>query len=862
MSTFVYSPGVRMHVETTHGDILDLTEDLVSGQIILRENAPHTTSFVLQNAQRKYDGRFAPMDKISVQLKRLNWMQTMTGFLNDPPIFQAFPGALSMSATCTLKKPQFFPVDTTTGAFQSMVLAAMGKNIDERAVMGDNGLSRLVVDAMTQVLHWPRDQIHIGQVPRDWFKFAQKVSDLIAADQALYEAIGASFTAAGDYNGVITLLQPGTYGGYTVNKIQARNASVIYSTVRSMGQAGDAVAVMSLMAAIDESQLYNLGSRNVTGSAALADKDASGDPMMGGDSDSVGVFQQRPSQNWGPLAKCMDVVSATKTFVTRLLPKLPGARSSSHSPDVINPSLYGMTIQSVQVSATADGSNYQRYLGAAQGIVAELNKLSSAVGGARIQGQPITGPAAGFKATGSQVAKVGIDLINAHKTHPIRYDQSRSDPNLYRTPLDQVTYLDCSSLVDVIYFNATGKGLPTANGNVATIRETCILIPLEAAANIQGAVLIKDTEHIGLSLGNGTTHVAAHMAYADVTKDVDISPIAGNGFTTGGLLPGVDYSSSATTVAAQNALSAAGVKPKGLAPQLTDVNDPSTTNATADGSVGSPFESLVNTIIVNANENSSLIGNAIGGYATLINDQPFLPWLQAVINASMRSFCSAPNGDFIAWFPDYFGAWGTAGIMKIENIELQNFAVKWSDQTMVTHQFVLGNLGATLLDPATGNIGTNSPVNDLLSLATGTAGIASLDFPEIFNILYGETAPSSFAKQFLERFGARIDVQQMPNVQHGSAEFFMALYLFMQRWAGQFSAVVPLTFMPELFPGMLVQIDHYGFQAYVRGVTHSFSFGPSGRFTTDIDICAPTNLGKASRTDMLSLLPLASNKAH
>ena len=80
---------------------------------------------------------------------------------------------------------------------------------------------------------------------------------------------------------------------------------------------------------------------------------------------------------------------------------------------------------------------------------------------------------------------------------------------------------------------------------------------------------------------------------------------------------------------------------------------------------------------------------AFAGPRALLNDQPLLPYLKNLINASMRSFCSAPNGDFMAWFPDYYGLWGTAAIMVLEPIEMQDFYVEWTDDYFVTHQYTV-----------------------------------------------------------------------------------------------------------------------------------------------------------------------------
>jgi hypothetical protein len=79
----------------------------------------------------------------------------------------------------------------------------------------------------------------------------------------------------------------------------------------------------------------------------------------------------------------------------------------------------------------------------------------------------------------------------------------------------------------------------------------------------------------------------------------------------------------------------------------------------------------------------------------------------------------------------------------------------------------------------------------------------------------------------------------------------------MQRWANQFRADVPMTFMPELWPGMLLVLPEFQFQAYILEVNHTFQFGPGGGFSTRAKICAPARTSK--KTDIFGLLPLAGS---
>jgi hypothetical protein len=142
---------------------------------------------------------------------------------------------------------------------------------------------------------------------------------------------------------------------------------------------------------------------------------------------------------------------------------------------------------------------------------------------------------------------------------------------------------------------------------------------------------------------------------------------------------------------------------------------------------------------------------AFSGPRALLNDQPLLPYIKNLVNGSMRSFCSAPNGDFMAWFPDYYGLWGTAGIMTIEAIELMDFYVEWTDDYFVTHQYTVAGT-VNWFDGFSGEISTTftpdagaTPFNDARVV---TAGIASIDIPAIMYALFGISLTTEQGDQF------------------------------------------------------------------------------------------------------------------
>jgi hypothetical protein len=82
---------------------------------------------------------------------------------------------------------------------------------------------------------------------------------------------------------------------------QARNATLISAIAVQRGMPAHA-ATIGLAAALQESKLYN---------------------VRGGDRDSLGLFQQRPSQGWGTPRQILDPVHATNAFYDALV-RVPG----------------------------------------------------------------------------------------------------------------------------------------------------------------------------------------------------------------------------------------------------------------------------------------------------------------------------------------------------------------------------------------------------------------------------------------------------------------------------------------------------------------------------------------------------------
>lgn len=145
----------------------------------------------------------------------------------------------------------------------------------------------------------------------------------------------------GGVGGAFTAGTAGKYGDESFDANQLNNAAIIASVGSQLGFNARDIEI-AIMTAITESSLKNL---------------------TGGDRDSVGLFQQRPSQGWGTAAQIHDPNYAAKKFY-EALGKVKDRGSMSP----------WAAAQAVQRSAFSDGSNYQKYWNEAMAIYGGFKK--------------------------------------------------------------------------------------------------------------------------------------------------------------------------------------------------------------------------------------------------------------------------------------------------------------------------------------------------------------------------------------------------------------------------------------------------------------------------------------------------------
>jgi hypothetical protein len=97
-----------------------------------------------------------------------------------------------------------------------------------------------------------------------------------------------------------------------LNQTQMDNAVAIVEAGKRMNVPKRA-HVVALVTALQETRLRNLANKKVPASLNLPNQG------LGADFDSIGLFQQRPSQGWGTAAELMDPATAAGRFYGRLV---------------------------------------------------------------------------------------------------------------------------------------------------------------------------------------------------------------------------------------------------------------------------------------------------------------------------------------------------------------------------------------------------------------------------------------------------------------------------------------------------------------------------------------------------------------
>ena len=364
----------------------------------------------------------------------------------------------------------------------------------------------------------------------------------------------------------------------------------------------------------------------------------------------------------------------------------------------------------------------QDYLGtAATGAAASPTSGTTA---ALLSMQPVTGSGANGAATSAGTGS---------KTGPPQGGNATAVLAFANAHMDGEDGMDCSAFTQASWA-AGGVSIPRTSETQYT-SDLIQLVPVDQA--VAGDILF--AHGVGYPVPG---HVALYMGNNQVYQHDPVRTSSLSDWIAGSISEGGFYGVG-------RVLAQAGNNTNSLA-NPTALNPSATSIATGAGASGTP--SLSGAGLTGAAADGSLtystgrwspsIANAdptalqLTGAKALMLDTPIMPFIDNICQAAMRHYCSAPNGDFIAWFPDYFGQYGYAATWHLSLIELIDFTVDWSDEHLVTHQYVAGAAGLTggtynqSLNPLDG--GSVSEQDYIY-----TYGVATIDVPGLVVALTG-----------------------------------------------------------------------------------------------------------------------------
>jgi hypothetical protein len=245
---------------------------------------------------------------------------------------------------------------------------------------------------------------------------------------------------------------------------------------------------------------------------------------------------------------------------------------------------------------------------------------------------------------------------------------------------------------------------------------------------------------------------------------------------------------------------------------------------------------------------NTMESNSLTGQRSLMNDTPLMPFIQQLSMACLRQFMSTPNGDFFAFYPDYFGGLGKTAYWLIEDIEIISGSIELSDDQLYTHVYVIGDIAGAPsgADTGSGSVGFEDRLNTGGVVNVFNAFMADFlngvdvkgDLKAVDPKKYPTLAKKEDAINFLRKYGARPHYEEAAMVRAPIYEAFLAYQKFCLYWSGQFKTQFQFTFMPELFPGGIVAFPEHGLQCYVNSVTHNCSY--ENGFTTTAELMAPS----------------------
>lgn len=895
--TFSYAPDIACSIYTT-GGILDVSQDIIDLTVTRNIAAVSQVHMDLANPGKKYNRVINTMDRIVVFLKRTEWVQVFTGYVTFAPVETLIPSSVTISADCTLRIMQNTYWDDTLQEYQQLLLNQMdGAASSSDATLNDGGVAQAVINLLTKVCSWDPSRIHIQGMPTGFLSLATRAYKNVVtgtAQNEIYELskilgsspyVAGNSTSTGSSDNSTTQKVTGASGSpagteFTANYVKSFYTSPLGDGAKANWPGKNSSNPVSLDG-INHDRYY----------ASIPFTYASFGPK---DSEFIANAKSWISQMWphgnkndkdaNLRGRLLIVSNSTTNRVVALratsLVQKPD-KLSKHKTAIVDKDIANIDYIQVHPSVAAylngDIDDPMKFNTTKDAKPPEM--ISAYMDWADENGVRTPGPQAAMEAVARAAAKAaglpGADsLPNTTKTYKsaqqavIAYAVAQTGANYSQGGAGGVKdvyggktrgrevpksanspgYFDCSGLTQWAYSKIGVKiGANTTaqwgTGTKSDNKTHGTLIP----KNVQpqpGDIMFWNVPADGgmqpahvtmLSKGFGNDGAGTMMAANSWGHLAGEQPVNWNNIKNGGELPGWGMS----YMGARRPLDLTDPSRTYDFPPTTDV--PDTSSKSDPNSPESNYLSLTGSYsyLNNAPSFDVRAGMLRGSPRAFLLDNNVMSDFTQIIGAGLRTYMSAPNGDFVAWFPDYWGFYGTDPVLDISPVEIIDFQIYHDDNQLVTHYGIIGD---------TNGIGQQVSDGDYLS----TNGIVSIQDGGVMNILFGKAslgqANSGASSAFLQRYGMRPMAKEQNMIRSHAMEFIYALTGFMNQWVNQYSSTVSLTFMPELYPGMRVTMDidnddgtTSNYQFYCTSVTHQCS--RSSGFTTQANFTAPKKDG-------------------
>lgn len=763
MQTLVYAPEVSAHIYSRLLDTtIDVSKDIVRGSVTRVVDSCSDFALTLRNDQGQYNKILSRNDRIIIWLKKTKWVQVFSGYLTEVPYLDVYPTDCEIKGLCTIKRIRDYFWDP--GLAKNQLLLDPGS--DEGT---DGGATTVLTNLLTEKVAFSADsadgkhnRILIQKIPENYIEMARNYlvsSNPGEIETLLLEWLGGGVAGGGDGS---------TGGGSGGSNASGEGAARILSV---------ASAEVGTKADASNRQKYGewFGWNGVAWCAQFvswcANQAGFGEdvlPKTAAVATLRNFFQTHNQITQTPVPGDIFMVMPDQHtgLVEDVLPSgFVALEGNTGNQDVAR------TTYSNSGNIMFGHPNYPGGEGSSGSSGSEdKDKDSGSQGQAWLQTplKVVADKTIGFG--GSE----GCYTVYGHRGMDFITQQGQEVVALADGTVKRVD-------------------TPAAYGNRVIISHDSGMFTIYANLASPVAVAEGDKVKQGDKVGTVGSEKGVHIEVWDKFEPD----------TTGDELDPKDYLGKVNKNSSE---SSSGGSQDSVVPTLGDVKNQAALQI---------FNALFHDFKADA-ESTQLVGER-----ARMNDESLLNTVRQYVQAGLRRFQSSPTGDFLAFFPDYFGDFDTAPVLKLADVEMIDVKVRLSDTDYTSHVFAITD------DDMSRSIDLSDKLN--------TGGVVSLDMEYVWTkIVPNHPEGYDSADAMMKTMGIRPLVESYPGVNNRIFGWMLAAQTFQKKWAQQFLTTVTFTFMPELFPGTRIELADHGISVYVDSVSHTFDYTTGFRTTARI----------------------------